>query len=128
MGNLLWGWKQLIPDPACAAVEIGRRFLQEDPKQWARKDGGNQPKEERQVRASREQSPDAQARDHWKKVWNQLNPKPGDTPRLTIPVLEKAFPERCPRQSSFKTAASHVARSESARISQAFCGFIRKEF
>jgi IS605 OrfB family transposase len=35
LGNLLWGWPLLIPDPACAAVELGRRFLQGDPKSVA---------------------------------------------------------------------------------------------
>jgi len=116
MGNLLWGWREMIPDPACAAVEIGRRFLQEDPTQWSRKDGGNRRKEERQVQAKREKSPDAQARDHWKKVWSQLNPKPGDTPRLTIPVLKERFPELCPSQSPFGVPQSLVVRLEPARI------------
>jgi IS605 OrfB family transposase len=116
MGNRLWGWGDKIPDPACAAVELGRRFLQEDPKQWSRKDGGNRRKEARQVQAKREQSPDAQAHDHWKRVWNQLNPKPGDTPRLTIPVLKEQFPDLCPSPSPFRAPQSLVVRFEPARI------------
>jgi IS605 OrfB family transposase len=118
LGNLFWGWKQMIPDPACAAVEIGRRFLQEDPTQWTCQNGGNQRKEERQAQAPREQSPDAQARAHWKRVWNSLNQKPGDTPRLTIRVLQDKFPELCPSQSPFQRRQSHVARYEPARVSQ----------
>jgi len=118
IGNLLWGWKAMIPDPACAAVELGRRFLEEDPKPWTCKAGGNQRKEERQAQADGVQTPTAQARDHWKRVWNQLTPKPGDTPRLTIPVLQEKFPEVCPSQSPFHAPPSLVARLEPARICQ----------
>jgi hypothetical protein len=58
LGNFLWGWPLLIPDPACAAVELGRRFLRGDPKNSERTNGGNRRKEERQAQASQ----DAEAR------------------------------------------------------------------
>lgn len=118
MSNLLWGWKNRIPDPACAAAEIGRRFLQEDPTPQQRKNGGNQKKEERQVQADTEPSEAAQARSHWKKVWNHIKPRSGDTPRLTIPALKQRFPELCSiSQSPLLAPQSLVARWEPARIS-----------
>ena len=112
MGNLLWGWPMLIPDPACAAVELGRRFLQGDLRNSERKNGGNRRKEERQAQASR----DAEARAKWKEVWNQLQPKSGDTPRCTLLALRQKFPAACPSPSPFKASQSHVIRFEPARM------------
>jgi IS605 OrfB family transposase len=112
MGNQLWGWPLLIPDPACAAVELGRRFLRGDPKSSERTNGGNQRKEERQAQASQ----DAEARTEWKRVWNQLHPKSGDTPRCTLLALRQKFPEACPSSSPFKAPQSLVSRLEPTRI------------
>ena len=112
IGNLLWGWPNLIPDPACAAVEIGRRFLQGDSRSSERTNGGNRRKEERQVRISQ----DIQARTEWKQVWNRLNPKSSDTPRCTHIALKEKFPEACPRRSPFKAPQSLVRRLEPALL------------
>jgi hypothetical protein len=112
LGNLLWGWPLLIPDPACAAVELGRRFLQGDPKSSERTNGGNRRKEERQAQALQ----DAEARAEWKRVWNQLHPQSGDTPRCTLLALRQRFPEACPSPSPFKAPQSLVSRLEPARI------------
>ena len=112
IGNMLWGWPNLIPDPACAAVEIGRRFLQGDLKSSERTNGGNQRKEERQVRILK----DIQARMEWKQVWNRLSPKSSDTPRCTLIALEEKFPQACPRQSPFKAPQSLVSRLEPALL------------
>jgi hypothetical protein len=123
MGNLLWGWPMLIPDPACAAVELGRRFLQGDPKSSERKNGGNRRKEERQAQASQ----DAEARAEWKRVWNQLHPKSGDTPRCTLPALRRKFPTACPSPNPFKAPQSFVSRFEPARIAAALRIHIRED-
>jgi IS605 OrfB family transposase len=124
MGNLLWGWPMLIPDPACAAVELGRRFLQGDPKSSERKNGGNRWKEERQAQASQ----GAEARAEWKRVWNQLHPQSGDTPRCTLPALRRKFPAACPSPSPFKVPQSLVSRSEPARIAAGLRIHMRKDF
>ena len=116
MGNLLWGWPMLIPDPACAAVELGRRFLQGDPKSSERKNGGNRRKEERQAQALQ----DAEARAKWKRVWNQLQPKSGDTPRCTLLALRQKFPAACPSPSPFMAPQSLVIRFEPARMASGF--------
>ncbi len=123
IGNLLWGWPMFIPDPACAAVEIGRRFLQGDPKSSGRKDGGNRRKEERQAQASQ----DAEVRAEWKRVWNQLQPQSGDTPRCTLSALKQKFPEACPSPSPFKSPQSHVVRFEPARIAPGLRVCMRKD-
>ena len=123
MGNLLWGWPLLIPDPACAAVELGRRFLQGDPKSSERTNGGNRRKEERQAQASQ----DAEARTEWKQVWNQLHPKSGDTPRCTLLALRQKFPEACPSSSPFKAPQSLVSRLEPARIAPDLSIYMRKD-
>jgi IS605 OrfB family transposase len=106
IGNLL------IPDPACAAVELGRRFLQGDPNSSERKNGGNRRKEERQAQVSQ----GAEARAEWKRVWNQLHPQSGDTPRCTLPALRQKFPAACPSPSPFKVPQSLVSRFGPARI------------
>ena len=123
IGNLVWGWSMLIPDPACAAVELGRRFLQGDPKSFERKNGGNRRKEERQAQASR----DAEARAEWKRVWNQLEPKSGDTPRCTLPALRQKFPAACPSPSPFRAPQSLVSRFEPARIAADLRIHMRKD-
>ena len=123
IGNLVWGWPLLIPDPACAAVELGRRFLQGDPKSSERKNGGNRWKEERQAQASQ----GAEARAEWKRVWNRLHPKSGDTPRCTLPALRQKFPAACPSPSPFKVPQSLVARFEPARIAAGLRIQMRKD-
>jgi hypothetical protein len=123
LGNLLWGWPLLIPDPACAAVELGRRFLQGDPKSSERMNGGNQRKEERQAQASQ----DTEARAEWKRVWNQLHPQSGDTPRCTLLALRQKFPEACPSSSPFKAPQSLVSRLEPARIASDLRIHMRKD-
>ena len=123
MGNLLWGWPLLIPDPACAAVELGRRFLQGDPKSSERMNGGNRRKEERQAQASQ----DAEARAEWKRVWNQLHPQSGDTPRCTLLALRQRFPEACPSSSPIKAPQSLVSRLEPARIAADLRIHMRKD-
>ncbi|MGO8929557.1 MAG: hypothetical protein ACLQU3_22045 [Limisphaerales bacterium] len=123
IGNLVWGWPMLIPDPACAAVELGRRFLQGDPKSSERKNGGNRRKEERQAQASR----GAEARAEWKRVWNQLQPKSGDTPRCTLLALRQKFPAACPSPSPFKAPQSFVSRFEPARIAADLRIHMRKD-
>ena len=112
LGNLLWGWPMLIPNPACAAVELGRRFLQGDLKSSERKNGGNRRKEERQAQASQ----DAEARAEWKQVWNRVQPKSGDAPRCTLLALKQKVPAACPSPSPFKAPQSLVMRFEPVRI------------
>ena len=108
---------------AGAAVEIGRRFLQGDPKSSGRKDGANRRKEERQAQASQ----DAEARAEWKRVWNQLQPKSGDTPRCALPALKQKFPEACPSPSPFKSPQSDVVRFEPARMAPGLRVCMRKD-
>jgi len=112
MGSLLWGWPMLIPDPACAAVELGRRFLQGDLKSSGRTNGGNRRKEERQAEVSK----DIKARAEWKQVWNRLHPKSGDTPRCTLLALRQKFPAACPRPNAFKSRQSFVQRLKPLRL------------
>ena len=122
IGNKLWGWGKQIPDQACAAAEIGRRFLQEDLKQLACKNGGNRRKEERQAGTAAERSKAVSARVDWRTVWNSMSSnKPGDTPRFTVRLLEKTFPEQCLSQSPFHAAQAIVSRLEPARISHGLC-------
>jgi IS605 OrfB family transposase len=123
LGNLLWCWPLMIPDPACAAVELGRRFLQGDRKSSERTNGGNRRKEERQAQALQ----DAEARAEWKQVWNQLHPKSGDTPRCTLLALRQKFPAACPSPSPFKAPQSLVSRLEPARIAADLRIYMRKD-
>jgi len=108
MGNLLWGWHHRIPDAACAAVEIGRRFLSGDHAKLLCHNGGNRRTEERQVQAPASKEADAQARGSWMQVWNHLNPTAGGTPRCTPAALSAKFPAACPRPDPFGSPRSCV--------------------
>jgi IS605 OrfB family transposase len=115
IGNLLYGWGLNIPDPACAAVEIARRYFCGDPKTGTRTKEPTQRKEE----APAKRHPSREAREAWKQVWEHLKPKAGDTSRYTLMAQKHHSPTTCPRPCSFKSPHSQVVRLQPARLTSA---------
>ncbi len=115
IGNALWADPLRIPDPACAAVEIGRRWIhfvnfpapQKDPKKSPmptvrrpRKDG---------ARARPRKGP---ALGGWRRVWSQLQPKAADTRRRSRADLRPLLPPGNPRLAPLVNPRSNVLRYE----------------
>lgn len=124
LGNLLWGWPLHIPDPACAAIEIGRRFLQDNTRRSSRTKGGHRRKE---ASLGDSGSVAEDPREKWRELWNRINPRSGDTPRCTFDRLERAFPQACPRPGPFRSRSSRIFQITPARLASRNSTCIRKE-
>jgi hypothetical protein len=108
IGNFLWADAMNIPDPACAALELGRRFfnpisfmpgtlkhLPEPNADHQRKDG---------LRVD-EQSATLGG---WSRVWRTLNPSAHDTLRRARRSLHAFLPFGLPRRLSVREQRSRV--------------------
>ena len=93
IGNKLWADSMNIPDPACAALELGRRFLCplifiQDTRIWPAK-----PNDGRQRKDGRRAAERSAALAGWSRVWRQLNPTVRDTPEWRLSKSEDFLAE-----------------------------------
>jgi hypothetical protein len=102
IGNRFWADSMNIPDPACAALELGRRFLH--PLIFMR-DTRNHPPKPNDGRRAAERSA---ALGGWSRVWRQLNPTARDTPRRARRRLREPLRFGLPRRPSIREQRSHV--------------------
>jgi len=107
IGNALWGWNLKIPDPACAATEIGRRAsLSNITPPKASDSPENQRKENRDQRTQ-----------GWKAVWEKTKPKNrADTPRF-LPADYFSLPEAS-RPRIWKSQRSDVSVLSPPRLAR----------
>jgi len=115
MGNLLWADLLRIPDPACAAIEIGRRAIWQVNFPAPQKDPEKPPKPN--VRRLRKDG--ARVRPHkgpalggWQRVWSQLEPKAADARRRSRTDLRPLLPSGNPRLAPLVDPRSKVLRFE----------------
>jgi IS605 OrfB family transposase len=123
IGNLLWATPLQIPDPACAAVEIGRRALFPLPFQSSLAKSGKQKVGQlrKHVRPGRSNTSFL----GWSRVWSQVKPKASDTRRLYRDRLEPMLLLCNPRLSPLTDPRSKVLRFEPRQGATASFG---KEF
>ena len=115
IGNTLWADLLGIPDPACAAVEIGRRAIwqvkfpapQKDPAKPPMPNGRRQRKDGVRVRPRK-----GPALGGWLRVWGQLEPKTADTRRRSRADLRPLLPPGNPRLAPLVNPRSKVLRCE----------------
>lgn len=115
LGNHLWADLLRIPDPACAAVEIGRRGMwpvkftapQKDPAKLLMPNARRRRKDGARVRLRKEPAPGG-----WRRVWSQLEPKAADTRRRSRTDLRPLLPSGNPRLAPLVNPRSKVLRYE----------------
>jgi hypothetical protein len=108
IGNKLWADSMSIPDPACAALELGRRFLcplifTQDTRICPAK-----PNDGRQRKDGRRAAERSAALAGWSRVWRQLNPTVRDTPRRARRRLFAPLHSGPPRRPSVREERSQV--------------------
>jgi len=108
IANKLWADSMSIPDPACAALELGRRHLH--PLVFAQDTRTRPPKpndgcQRKDGRRGAEQSA---ALGGWARVWRELNPTARDTPRRVRRRLREPLPFGLPRRPSVREQRSKV--------------------
>lgn len=115
IGNALWADLLRIPDPACAAVEIGRRAIwqvkfpapQNDPVKPPKPNVRRPRKDGARVRPRK-----GPALGGWQRVWSQLEPKVADTRRRSRAELRPLLPSGNPRLAPLVNPRSKVLRYE----------------
>ena len=113
IGNLLWADSLQIPDPACAALEIGRRFLDPLPFTPDTRMPPPKPNADRQRKDGRRATEQSAALSGWKRVWSQLNPLARDTPRQAWRRWRRFLPSGLPRRPSVREQRSYVLHLDS---------------
>jgi hypothetical protein len=108
VGNELWADVLDIPDPACAALELGRRTLH--PLPFMPDTRSNPPKLNagRQRKDGRRVPEKSGALSGWARVWRQLNPTARDIPRRAWRSRHDLLPSGPPRRPSVRELRSHV--------------------
>jgi len=81
IGNRFWADSMNIPDPACAAVELGRRHLGPLTFTPDTRASPAKPNDGRQGKDGRRGAERSASLAGWARVWRQLNPTARDTPR-----------------------------------------------
>jgi hypothetical protein len=115
IGNGIWADLLRIPDPACAAVEIGRRAIwqvkfpapQKDPAKLPMPNVRRRRKDGARVRPRK-----GPALGGWQRVWSQLEPKAADTRRRSRAALRPLLPPGNPRLAPLVNPRSKVLRYE----------------
>jgi len=108
IGNRFWADSMNIPDPACAALELGRRYLRpliftpDTRASSAKPNGGRQRKDGRR---GAERSASLAG---WARLWRQLNPSARDTPRRARRPLRAPLRFGLPRRRSVREQRSQV--------------------
>jgi hypothetical protein len=115
LGNHLWADLLRVPDPACAAVELGRRAIWQVKFPTPQKDTAQSPKSN----ARRRRKDDARVRPRkgpalggWRRVWSHHQPKAADTRRRSRADLRPLLPPRNPRLAPLADPRSKVLRYE----------------
>jgi hypothetical protein len=115
LGNLLWADLLGVPDPACAAVELGRRAIWQVKFPAPQKDTAKLPK----PNARRRRKDGARARPRtgpalggWRRVWSHYQHKAADTRRRSRAVLRPLLPSGNPRLAPLADPRSKVLRYE----------------
>jgi hypothetical protein len=108
IGNTLWAQSMNIPDPACAALELGRRYLHpllftRDTRTWPAT-----PNDGRQRKDGRRAAERSAALAGWARVWRNINKTARDTPRRARRRLREPLRFGLPRRLSVREQRSHV--------------------
>jgi hypothetical protein len=94
IGNTLWAKKLNIPDPACAALELCRRFLdplvQDTRERPPMTNAGHLRKDGRRAAET------SAALGGWARLWRNMNPPARDTPRRVRRRLPTDLPPGTP--------------------------------
>ena len=108
IGNKLWADSMNMPDPACAALELGRRFL--CPLIFTQDTRNCPPKynDGRQWKDGRRAAERSAALGGWSRVWRKLNPTARDTPRRARRRLCEPLHFGLPRRPSVREQRSRV--------------------
>jgi len=115
IGNHLWADLLRIPDPACAAVELGRREIWRVNFPAPQRDSAKPPKpnvhrrRKDGVRARPRKGP---ALGGWCQVWSQLEPKAADARRRSRADLRPLLPPGNPRLAPLVNPRTKVLRYE----------------
>jgi len=105
IGNSLWADLLKVPDPACAALEVGRRFLNP----LARDAQASVPKPNAvHLWKDGRRVPERRTLGRWSQVWKELNKSAGDTPRRVRRRSRADFPFGPPRRPSIRETRSKV--------------------
>ena len=108
IGNLMWADSLQIPDPACAALEIGRRFLDPLPFTPDTREPPSKSNADRLWKDGRRAAKQSAALSGWKRVWSHLNPLARDTPRQAWRRRRRFLPSRLLRRLSVREQRSQV--------------------
>jgi len=115
LGNRLWADALRVPDPACAAVELGRRAIWPVRFSAPQSDAARSPKPNARrpwkdgARAKPRKGP---ALGGWRSVWSKLQPKAADTRRRSRADLRPLLPPGNPRLAPLVNPRSKVLRYE----------------
>jgi|CZKI01.1.fsa_nt_gi hypothetical protein len=115
LGNHLWADVLRIPDPACAAVELGRRAIWPVRFSAPQKDAAQLPKPNARRRwkdGARLKPRKGPALGGWQSVWSQLQPNAADTRRRSRADLRPKLPPGNPRLAPLVNPRSKVLRYE----------------
>ena len=115
LGNALWACLLRIPDPACAAVEIGRRGIWQVRFPAPQKDPAKPPmpnERRRRKDGARVRPREGPSLGGWQRVWSQLEPKVADTRRRSRAALRPLLPPGNPRLAPLVNPRSNVLRYE----------------
>jgi hypothetical protein len=115
LGNPLWADLLRVPDPACAAVELGRRALwpvkfptpQIDPAKLPKPNARRQRKDDARVRPRK-----GPALGGWRRIWSHHEPKTVDMRRRSRADLRPLLPPGNPRLAPLADPRSNVLRYE----------------
>jgi|CZKI01.1.fsa_nt_gi hypothetical protein len=115
LGNHLWADVLRVPDPACAAVELGRRAIWPARFSAPQKDAAQLPKpnaRRRRKDGARAKPRKGPALGGWQSVWSQLQPKAADARRRSRADLRPQLPPGNPRLAPLVNPRSKVLRYE----------------
>jgi hypothetical protein len=115
LGNHLWADLLRIPDPACAAVELGRRAIWHVPFSAPQRDAAQLPKpnaRRRRKDGARVKPRKGPALGGWQSVWSKLQPKAADARRRSRADLRPLLPPGNPRLAPLVNPRSKVLRYE----------------
>jgi IS605 OrfB family transposase len=110
IGNKFWADSMDFPDPACAALELGRRYLRPLIFTQDTRNCPPKPNDGRQRKDGRRAAERSAALGGWSRVWRQLNPMARDTPRQARRRLREPLRFGLPRRPSVREQRSRVLR------------------
>ena len=108
IANKLWADSMKIPDPACAALELGRRHLYPLVFTQDTRTRPPKPNDGRQGNDGRRGAEQSAALGGWGRVWRELNPTARDTPRRARRRLREPLRFGLPRRPSVREQRSKM--------------------